>query len=196
MYKVKALVGGTFCLNLENGGSVNIRQGHEVNLEQYCSRKWIETDPEFRSLVNRRIIMVVFDSATAGVPPVNLISAVPRKPIVTPHHVAATNAARARGVTHVQETFQEVTGAPLDLPKPTSDTEPVVIDVKTKEVTEPKKGVLKVKAQKPTKKYTEAELRKMYLGDIKVIAAALELDVSGPTSKNKLIQAILDFYKG
>ena len=213
MFRVKNLAGGILSLDLENGGAINLANGQTVNLEVYCSREWIDTDPGFQSLIKRRVLLVVFDSATGGIPPANLTSAVPRQPVAinlpkraTQEAIAAAAASRARGVTHIRPVYPE---AIPNIPKPTSDTEPMVIDLKTNAVSDPKKvvvkvdlkepvkdGKLKVKESKQVKQHTEEELRKMYLGDIKIIAASLNIDVGQPVSKTKLITAILEAYKG
>lgn len=204
MFNVKNIAGGILCLDLEQG-SINLANGQSINLEAYCSREWIDTNPGLRSILNKRVLMVVYDSASGGLPPVNLTSGVPRPPIVVslPKKMAQNTINRPPKESHVREAYDEVIP---NIPKPTSDTEPMVIDLKTNTVTPPKKSMvlevapvkdnkIKVKQVKPEKQYKEDELKKMYLGDVKVIAAGLGIDVNPPVSKAKLMAAILEKYK-
>jgi hypothetical protein len=188
MFNVKALVGGVLCLDLEEG-AINIRQGQIVNLDSYCSREWISTNPQFRSLIDRKIIMVLFDSTVDRVPKVNL-TGVSRKPSTTPTVPVRTIPARQS---------QLVAALPkVNLPAPISDTVPVVIDLATNTVTESQIEVLLEPAtlavEEIDKKYTEPELRKMYLNDLKLLAASLNINVVPPISKIRLVRSILKQY--
>jgi len=190
MFNVKALVPGVFCLDLEDG-AINIRHDQVVNLDLLCSREWIEHDPAFRSLINRvpPIIMVVFDSATAGLPEINLMSV----------SQAATNMVPQLS-SHVQQSrLVAPVAPPVNVPVPTSDVEPIVINLATNAVTPPRTEVKTEPAtltvEDTTKKYDEAALRRMYLNDLKLLAASLNISLTPPISKIRLVRAILEKYQ-
>lgn len=185
MYNIKAMVPGIFCLNLEDG-AINMRPGQMLNIELYCSREWIDTNPEFRSLINRRVIMVCFDSATDTAPKANLM-AIPQRS--KPANVQPLPA-------------KSVSMSPVQLskvPEPLSDAEPIVIDLATNAVSQPKKEIVlepeTIVIQDPNKQYSEAEMRKLNLNDLKLLAASLDIKVVPPLSKIRIIKLILKKYE-
>ena len=190
MYNIRARVPGIFCLNLEDG-SVNLRPGQIVNLELMCSRRWIESDSELQSLINRHVIQVIFDSTKDKVPNVNLTT-VSKK--IRPAATIAPLPAR------VAQSRTAPVGVIVGLPTPVSDTEPVVIDLTTNVVTnvktEVKVSAATLTAENVTKRYAETEMRRMNLNDLKLIAVSLGITVTPPISKLRLIKTILKLYEG
>ena len=68
MYWIKCLLPGTLAMGLENG-SVALPPGKPYDIEQHCSRKWIENSAELKDYIRRGIISVVEDSNNAIAPP-------------------------------------------------------------------------------------------------------------------------------
>lgn len=191
MFKVRATVPGVFCLSLEDG-AINMRPGQEINIESYCSRKWIETDPEFRSLIDRKNppLQVVFDSEKSILPKTNLTTATQRKVSAKVQSIPPTASLRV---------IPSSTSIPLaKVPEPTSD-EPIVIDLATNKVSPPQKEIVlepeTIKIEDVNKRYSESELRKLNLNDLKLLAANLEIKVVPPISKIRIIKLILKKYE-
>ena len=88
MYKVQNTQPGHFCLDLENskkgkGRSISIPPGGYLDLDKYCSRKWISSDKTLSKLLKSKILRIVHDSEV-GIPQQTINTAVKLPEILLP----------------------------------------------------------------------------------------------------------------
>lgn len=80
MFKIQNIKPGYFCLDLENsekgkGRSISIPPGGYLDLDKYCSRKWISSDKNFNKVLQSKAVRVVHDSEV-GIAPQTINTAV------------------------------------------------------------------------------------------------------------------------
>lgn len=62
MFRVRNQTPGYYTFDLEKG-SIRVRPNGSIDLEEFCSRKWITSNPKLREILNRGDLILVHDSS-------------------------------------------------------------------------------------------------------------------------------------
>lgn len=187
MFKVKCTTRGPLAIQVGEG-SVTLQPGKPFDLEKLCDRKWILADEAIQGLIQRKVIVIVFDSGVS-LPKHNLTA--PPRGITLPVMPVAI-------IPSVRKAAPVIEEAPLLLPEPSAPTveylypepspEPVIPTVEDLAV--PADADMTPLPEEPVK-FTKNDLNSKTTKEIRDIAKGLRIETIAK-SRDWMIKKILD----